>query len=167
MALQPIRSEQSGVFNYDESNQAFAITWSPSGAETGPGTINSATWTLNTRFLVTEYRLEIIANFMGVAWLAYGDSDDASNLTNWVPSNEELYSALVQKKTISGEESRTVMRYKARWSKKHKKWTRPPLRFGTRNSGGNYATWSFANTQVGSVNDAYYSLFSCKIHRLD
>lgn len=165
--LEPMRAEASGSFDYGQSNQAFAITWSPQGAETGPGSINLPTWTLNTRFLVKEYRLEVLSNFMGVVWMAYGDADDTSSLTNWNPANEELYSALVQKRTLSGGESRTVLSYKSKWSKKHRKWIRPPLKFGTRNSGGNYATWCIANTQVGTVGEAYYCMFTAKIHRLD
>jgi len=117
MALEPLRAESSGNINYGESNQVFSITWSPVGPEVGPGSINLQNWTLNTRFLVKEYRLEIISNFMGIAWLAYGDSDDSGSLTNWDPNNEELYSSLVQKKAFSGNERRTVMSYRSKWSK--------------------------------------------------
>ncbi len=167
MALEPLRAESSGNINYGESNQVFSITWSPVGPEVGPGSINLQNWTLNTRFLVKEYRLEIISNFMGIAWLAYGDSDDSGSLTNWDPNNEELYSSLVQKKAFSGNERRTVMSYRSKWSKKHRKWIRPPLKFGTRNSGGNYATWSIGDQQVGSTGDDYFCIFTAKIHRLD
>lgn len=162
----PMRTEVSGAVNYTDSSQLISMTYSPSGAEIGPGLLNNEDYVYNTPFLVHWYETTLVTNFMGAIWQSYGDSEDAGNLDQWSPTNEEFFSGL-RKYRIFGPDKPLRFTYSSSWNKKHSKWNRPPLKFGTPNAGGNYLSINLTNQQVDTADKEYFAITKFRFHKLD
>lgn len=169
--LRPVRSETSGSLDYGEDNQMLSITYSPSGAEIGPGQLNLEDYTYNTPFLIKWYRAIVVTDFMGVVYQTYGDSDDVTNLSNWDPSNEEFYSGLKKYRLTTKAGNVTFLSFSSKWNKKGKKWRTPPIKMGTPNAGGNFLNISVANREYNDNPPldprSYFAVVEFGLHRLD
>ena len=161
----PLRSEVSGALNYNAKQRLLSVTYSPDGAETGPGLLNVQDYIYNTPILMHSYEVRIATNFIGVVYQNYGDDDDPVAMEQWDTSDETFYQSLKKYRLFSGHQQ-TVMKFRSSWSKKHKKWLVPPIKLGTPNAGGNRISIAVTNQEFDTADKELFAVCKFQYTRL-
>jgi len=140
------RSETNGTMNPDEDNSVFELQYDMATVDNFHPGANDGTIASRYPIAIYSYEVQIVADFFGVLWQSYGDTDDASNLRDYNVSNDEFCLGLKQVKLFHGTSttmSKTTLSYRAKKNPKHLrakfgKWKRPPIYLGP--SAGNFLT---------------------------
>jgi len=146
------RSEKYGVLAADADAQIFSLKYDMShGFMLTPGA-NTEDLISKYPVAIYSYKVILVGDFHGQLYQTYGDSDDATNLSNYDLSNDEFCLGLKQVNMLAGTSTtlgKTVISYRAKKNPKHLrarfgKWKRPPIYLGP--TAGNYWNVSVHNS---------------------
>lgn len=139
-------TEKNGTLSAGADNLVFSLTYDMSQpARLIPGG-NSDTLISGYPIAIYAYEFRCLGDFYGQIYQTYGDTDDATNLTDWNLANDEFVLGLKQSRQLAGTGSsldKTVIRYSAKKNPKklqgrYGKWKRPPIFLGPGAGNGFY-----------------------------
>lgn len=160
------RSEKMGVVLADADAQIMSLKYDMSAPYRLKPGLNQEDLISGYPLSIFSYKIMLIGDFFGQLYQTYGDSSDASSLTNYDIADDTFIQGLKQLNMLAGTSTtldKTVISYRAKKNPKHLrakygKWKRPPIYLGP--TAGNY--WSVS---VHNSSDSIDRTFTahCKI----
>lgn len=160
------RSEKYGVLSANADAQIFSLKYDMSRVDRMLPGSNQEDLISGYPISIYSYKVILVGDYHGQLYQTYGDSDDATNLTNYDLSNDEFIQGLKQVNMVAGTSTtlgKTVISYRAKKNpehlrKKFGKWKRPPIYLGP--DAGNYWT---VGTHNSSDSNARTFVAHCQI----